>query len=71
MSTPRYSKGNWSKRELRKLKEQICARQGMGPRAQEAARIVFTDAQAAGAKQRQTIREQYGMAIQATDPPLE
>ncbi len=63
MPTARYSKGNWSKRELRKLKDHICARQGMGPRAQEATRIEFMDAQTAGPKQRQTIRAQYSMAI--------
>ena len=64
MPTARYSKGNWSKSELRKLKGQICACQGMGPRAQEAARIEFMDAQTAEPKQRQTIREQYGMAME-------
>lgn len=63
MPTPRYSKGNWSKSELRKLKSQIYARQHMGPRAQEAARIEFMDAQTAESKQRQAIREQYRMAM--------
>lgn len=63
MSADRYSKGNWSKSELRKLKEQIAARHGSGPRAQESARVEFMDVQTVGAKQRQRIREQYGMAM--------
>lgn len=65
MATARYSKSNWSKSELRKLKDAICARRGMGPRAQEAARIEFMDAQAAGPKQRQTLREQHGLPLES------
>lgn len=64
MSTPRYSKGNWSRSELRKLKEQICSKQGAGPRAQEAAHKKFmAAASTADPKQRQSIRKQYGMAL--------
>ena len=63
MPTERYSKGNWSKSELRKLKGRIGARQGAGPRAQEAARLEFIDAQTVGPQQRQSIRETYGMAM--------
>lgn len=69
MATLRYSKGNWSKTELRKLKKKICARHGAGPRVQEAARIEFMDAETADARQRRTIREQYDMPMPTKEIP--